>query len=528
MFLLDQMLQYGEKPMRLDKLKITSQWKNLSGFCIDFDESRDITVLIGRNGSAKSNLLEALILIFSELGRHGKSPFSYELEYDIEGKHVHLIGEAGKAPTGQVDGQKAPLNTIRESLLPKYIVGYYSGTSDRFKELFYPYDKEALGKTLGESPDNAKLELRRFIYARPIHGLFSLLAFYFSDDKEVVKFLEELPRIEAFDSVLITLKEPRWAKKGSTADDFWGATGPVLNLLKAIKRYSLAPFSTKATIKTDFTRKETKEFIYLYLPDLHALRSLAKEYGDDPGAFFQALDTMRLSELIDDNSFRVNVSVKGVNGAIHTRQLSEGEQQLLTVLGLMRFTRKAGSLYLLDEPDTHLNPAWGVEYLERLRKIGGIDSNSHTLLATHDPLLVSGLLKEEIRALYRNASGQIIAVEPEESPRGTGVSGVLTSPLFGLESQLDPYSLGVLKQIYEISIDKNYPDRKQELARLRKLVPGLSPTDSSPDPYRNIAKLAYELATDRVLETDKDHDWKSKAIERLTSKLYEEAGAIKE
>jgi hypothetical protein len=34
--------------------------------------------------------------------------------------------------------------------------------------------------------------------------------------------------------------------------------------------------------------------------------------------------------------------------------LSEGEQQLLMVLGLMRFTKSHQSLVLLDEPDTHL------------------------------------------------------------------------------------------------------------------------------------------------------------------------------
>ena len=136
---------------------------------------------------------------------------------------------------------------------------------------------------------------------------------------------------------------------------------------------------------------------------------------------------MRLSGLIED--FRVRVRVSGSVGPIHTRQLSEGEQQLLTVLGLMRFTRNEGSLYILDEPDTHLNPAWGVEYLDYLRKVGGIHRNSHTLLATHDPLLVAGLCREEIRVLTRGSDGRIVAATPEENPRGTGVASVLTSPL---------------------------------------------------------------------------------------------------
>ncbi len=514
--------------MRIDKLKIKSSWKNLEGFDIDFDEGFDVSVLIGRNGSAKSNLLEVLIHIFKALDSLEALPFAYEIEYDIFDKHVHLNGETDKNPLALVDGKKTSLKDVHDNLLPRYVVGYYSGSSDRFRELFYKYDKQALQKTLVDSSNQEKLDLRKFIYARPIHGLFSLLAFYLSNDHEVEKFLNELPRIEGFDSVLISLTKPSWARKGSIAEDFWGAKGPVRDLLEAIKRHSLAPFSTKASVKTSFSKRETKEFIYLYLPDLEALHALASEYGNDPGEFFQALDTMRLSELIDDDSFRVKVRVKGAKGAIHSRQLSEGEQQLLTVLGLMRFTRNASSLYLLDEPDTHLNPAWGVEYLDRLRKIGGIDKDSHTILATHDPLLVSGLRKEEIRVLYRNSKGKIISTEPEESPRGRGVSGVLTSPLFGLESQLDPFSLRVLKRIYEISSNKDHPNRQTHLARLRKLVPDLAPTDTSPDPYRNIAKLAYEVAMDRVMNSDQEHDLKRVTVERLAAILFEGAGGVEE
>jgi predicted ATPase len=486
--------------MRIDKLKITSPWKNLEGFTIDFDETCDVTVLIGRNGSAKSNLTEAIIHIIRNLDLNTESLFSYEFDYQMGENKVSISGIAGtKGAKAKVNGKVTSKDEIREKWLPKYLVGYYSGESDRFRELFYEYDNQALQQTLTDQP-KATLKLRSRICARPVHGLFALLAFYFSDDTEVTEFLGSLPRIEAFDSVLIELRKPSWAKPKSKAIDFWGARGPVREVLEALRRHSLAPFIRTVTEQKDFRHRESIEMMYLYLPDLKALHAVAKEYGNDPRIFFQAIDTMRLSEFIDEtrNSFRVKVRVKGASGAIGSRQLSEGEQQLLTVLGLMRFTRDESSLYLLDEPDTHLNPAWGVEYLDRLRKIGGIDKNSHTIIATHDPLLVAGLRKEEIRVLYRATSGKIVAEMPKESPRGTGVANVLTSPLFGLESQLDAFSLRVLKRIYEVSLDDQAPNRQRHLERLRKLVPALAPLDSSPDPYRNIAKTAYELALEAV------------------------------
>ncbi len=391
-----------------------------------------------------------------------------------------------------------------------------------FDELFAKHDLKARNLTLtpaavGTAPQ--KLQLRRFIRARPVHGLFALLAFYFAKDDAAKQFLSELPRIEGFDSALLVVHKPSWAKSRNRPEDFWGAKGPVRDLLDCIHRYALAPFSRRLRVKSDFAKHETRELVYLYLPDFNALDAVAAEYEHDPVSLFQALDTMRLSGLIED--FRVRVRVSGATGAIHTRQLSEGEQQLLTVLGLMRFTRNAESLYLLDEPDTHLNPAWEVDYLERLRTIGGIDRCSHTIIATHDPLLVAGLRKEEIRVLNRQQSGQIVATEAEESPRGRGIASLLTSPLYGLESQLDPFSLRVLKRIYEVSLTDRGPKRTRHLRRLRNLIPPFELDESSPDPYRNIARKAYQIAQQNILQSGEESEKKLVMIDRLAEQLFE-------
>lgn len=507
--------------MKISKLEITSCWKNLEGFSIDFNVEKDVVVVLGRNGSAKSNLLETLITIFRDIDLKNKSEFSYKIEYSIKNELVIVEAEANKVAKGRVKNSVISLSELRINWIPKYIVGYYSGVSDRFEALFKEHDKLALNETLHEIRPGEILTFRRFICARPSHGLYALLAFYLADDKVIDTFLKQYPRIETFDSALIVLKKPIWAKPSSSSSDFWGAKGPVGDLLQKIKNQSLAPFTRTVTIKTDFRRRETKELLYLFLPDLKALHSISTEYGGDPKAFFQALDTMRLSELLED--FRVRVKVKGASTSIHTRQLSEGEQQLLTVLGLMRFTQDEESLYILDEPDTHLNPAWGLDYLDHLRTIGGINQKSHTILATHDPLLVAGLLKEEIKILSRSESGSIAAIQPEDSPRGTGVAGVLTSELYGLESQLDNFSLKVLKRIYEVSFLENYPLKKRHLQRLRNIIPGLAATDTSPDPYRNIAKIAYKQAVDLVIHSSENLDFKIQAINNLSSLLYNEA-----
>ena len=516
--------------MRIDTLEIKSPWKNLEGLKVDFDENCDVAVIIGRNGSAKSNLLESIITIFRNIDLGEPAAFSYEIRYFLNGAAVLVQSEVGQQAKASVNEKKISLDTLKGEWTPKYVVGYYSGVSDRFEELFRRHDKRALDATLkARSGEEAptRLEFRRFICARPVHGLFALLAFYYSDDAQVGEFLTSHPRIESFDSALLTVRKPVWAKRGATAEDFWGAKGPVRDLMETFRSHSLAPISRKITVKPDFRRREAREVIHLFIPDIDALRGLARKYGADPKALFQALDTMRLSGLIED--FRVRVRVKGASGPIHTRQLSEGEQQLLTVLGLMRFTREESSLYILDEPDTHLNPRWSIEYLGHLRKIGGIHRNSHTILATHQPLLVAGLRREEIRVMSRSADGRIFATKPDESPRGTGVAGVLTSPLYGLESQLDEFSLRVLQSIYRVSLTETGERRKAKLRRLRKLVPALETVESSPDPYRNIARDAYALALEKIVGADEiESESRHNQVERLASKLFSETQEIKE
>ncbi|UTW32806.1 AAA family ATPase [Idiomarina loihiensis] len=59
--------------MKLDYLEIRDGFKNIQNLKLDFDDSQLLTVLIGRNGSGKSNVIEALVRIFRALDLGGRS-----------------------------------------------------------------------------------------------------------------------------------------------------------------------------------------------------------------------------------------------------------------------------------------------------------------------------------------------------------------------------------------------------------------------------------------------------------------------
>lgn len=146
------------------------------------------------------------------------------------------------------------------------------------------------------------------------------------------------------------------------------------------------------------------------------------------------VESTYISDLIEE--VRIKIKKKNVKGEIKFKELSEGEQQLLTVIGLLKFTKDEESLILLDEPDTHLNPIWKWRYLRYLKDVITDEDSTQIIINTHDPLVIGGLVKEQVRMFVDN-KGTITTSPPDINPKGLGVAGILTSELFGLPTILD-------------------------------------------------------------------------------------------
>ena len=66
--------------MRINSLYI-SDYKLLKDFTINF--SKNVSILIGINGSGKSSILECVAQIFSDGYLQEKSKFGFKLEYEL-------------------------------------------------------------------------------------------------------------------------------------------------------------------------------------------------------------------------------------------------------------------------------------------------------------------------------------------------------------------------------------------------------------------------------------------------------------
>ena len=75
--------------MRIHELKIL-KFRNLRNFEIHFDKV-PIAVLLGKNGAAKSNLIEFLAHIFAELELEEEKPqYSYYLRYECRRREIEI------------------------------------------------------------------------------------------------------------------------------------------------------------------------------------------------------------------------------------------------------------------------------------------------------------------------------------------------------------------------------------------------------------------------------------------------------
>jgi predicted ATPase len=513
--------------LRLDRLWI-GNFKNLVDVAIDFDEKSLTTVLIGRNATAKSNLIEALVQIFRTIDLGENPPFKYRLEYVCRGKHIEIDADPARTRSIKitVDTKALSLNkfakTSGRSFLPSNVFGYYSGTCRRLEQYFDKHQERFYRQLL-----NGKARpLRPLFYARAIHSQYVLLAFFSFEDKEALDFLLDYLGIVGFENATFVLKQPKWyQKRQAKGDMFWGARGVVRGFLENLHSIAIAPIKRTERVPATMGGSRREERLYLRIEDLTSLRKLAAKYQNNV-EFFKTLESTYISDLIHE--LKIRVKKQGAIEGLEFSELSEGEQQLLTVLGLLKFTKEEESLFLLDEPDTHLNPAWKLEYMELLQRVVGRNETSHIIVVTHDPLLIGGLRKEQVQVFrFLEPDRRIVVTPPEEDPIGMGVAGLLTSDLFGLPTTLDRETQEKLDRKRELATREKGQltlGEKEELGRLDDELAKMGFLSAFRDPLYSLFLTElrkYEQFRKPAL-TSKERAEQAKLAKEIVAKLKEE------
>ncbi|MHA4811012.1 AAA family ATPase [Flavitalea flava] len=483
--------------MRIDKIHIQSQFKNLKDFKIDIDEKSMETVLIGLNATGKSNFFEALIIIFRDLDldREPEPAFDYFIKYTCKGNKIEILYTQNDGYTFVINENKlrgkADFFKNKDEYLPRHIFIYYSGISERLKDLYSEHEKRYYSEIIKDDAKYEKFDrIRRIFLVQNIHANFALIAFYMFRDREqeTIDFLKKELKIYDFGSALFILKQPEWSKVKKEADQFWNAKGLVRRFIEDLWLFSLAPIYHEQRVSTNYKKAETLHLLYLFLSDKESFQSLVDLKYSDKIQLFNALESIHISDLLFD--VKIKVWKENVQGELAMGELSEGEKQLLTVLGLLKFTKDEESLILLDEPDTHLNPLWKWKYLEYIDQVVKRPESTQIIFCTHDPLVIGSMEKSQVRIFSKDKKGITSVIEPDISPKGLGVAGILTSELFGLATTLDKETQEKLnrKRYLQGKLNRDGLLKKEheEYQTLKKVLDNLGFYDQTNDELYNM------------------------------------------
>ncbi|MCG3145703.1 MAG: DNA replication and repair protein RecF [Gammaproteobacteria bacterium] len=594
--------------MKIHELKIKG-FRNLRNFEITFTE--DITMLLGKNGSAKSNLIEAIALIFSKIELGEPAPFAYFLRYECNSRTVEIDAGYGqttsfrvKAGAEEIDydsfvNEKAPAQFAEAEteetaepadeesrpqhrkyapFFPSNVFIYYSGQSDRLANACAPV-KEKYESELREGNDP---RLRRVFLTDGSHSSLILFTFFAEASQWAKDFLLERLGITDLLSVRLSLSRPQYldttergypSLRPEVESKYWYASGRVLKTLKVLQQGSIP--------LRDFRKVSEKELLESYREGtplslepvdsqyiqssapqrLHRLHfyfgssgqpdalcgklllengfPLLLESGGSlllnsalrPKDLFQRLDDLRLDGYGLELHFRLKL--ERASESVSLTHLSEGEQQLLTVIGLLRFTKDNDTLFLLDEPDTHLNPQWSYEYKKMLEEAMEGASGSQIIMATHDPVLIAGLTKENVRLMERKGVAEapdeaewiIEARPPDEDPQGKGVARILEGELFGLPSILDQDSLNKLEEKRRLAFkeEKLTEEEEARLNQLARETQDIDLTTHIEDPlYTHFVNAIVNHEDYLLLKRHYSTDSRFAALKRISEKVREE------
>tara|TARA_R110002020_G_scaffold235128_3_gene447276 strand:+ start:893 stop:2584 length:1692 start_codon:yes stop_codon:yes gene_type:complete len=359
--------------MRLEKIKINTRFKNLENFEIDFSKKDGVTVLIGNNGSGKSNILEAISSIFAGLYDNKYNPsFNYELTYTKDTYKVEVKFENGAYETKV----NTTVTALKSEHLPSQIVSSYSGEESRLWETYYkPFYDEYTKALKGASIPDSEL-----IYINKYYWNIALLTLHFYDFgafDDIRKFCQDTLGIQKvnyikFDFDIQTLEN--WLKNPN----------PVTNLVMTL--------NPNKDVSIQMTLEEFKEKLD-FINEIDLFKYLA--------AAFMPKDDKVITRIEID-----------YNTGLKSESLSEGEKKLLLIMLILEVIGDENSLILLDEPDSHIH----LSNKEQIEKLLKTYSNRENIITTHSPTLTHNFDLKHITMLSKKANNdaQVEAMEKQK------------------------------------------------------------------------------------------------------------------
>ena len=390
--------------MRLKSVFI-SQYKNLKNFSLSFDGASFIDVFVGKNGSGKSNLFEALIEIFRhlyEFDNKGEIGFEYTVKYEISGTKTEIAWRAGKL---SVNGKAR--KTIGDTSLPDNVLIYYSGHNDTVSGLVQRYEAD-FGKRIKGANSN---ESRRFIGIGSEYKQL-LLAVLLAQPAEnrarqficqklgIAKLGMRKPGTDDLTEPVLRLvfERPTYAigdkynvEYNSADDRYWKAEGITKGFLDRLTQ-CIVQSPGDMTVSEGYFASDDRYILYV------DIAKLQQEFADFTAQeLFRQFDNLKTLGMLADITVPLTLT-SGLDASI--AHFSDGQFQSVYIYSIVELFKDRNCLTLLDEPDAFLHPEWQFDFLRQVFEItDAAAKTSHVLMSSHSASTIA-CAKESVINLF--------------------------------------------------------------------------------------------------------------------------------
>lgn len=390
--------------MRLKSLYI-SQYKNLREFSLSFDDNSFIDVFVGKNGSGKSNLFEALLEIFRHLDQLGHADndiaFDYRLNYEIDSKAIEIEWKDGKLRINQEEDRK----TLGQTPFPENILIYYSGHNTTVSDLVARYEEAFRRRIKGANLEDS----RRFVGIGPEYKALLLAVLlvqlegtsartFICQKLGIDKFGITKPGTDVLtEPVLrIELQRPEYAqgKKdfdielNDETDRYWKAEGITKDFLDALSNCVWGN-ADNLTVPEGYLSRLDRYVLYL------SINKLQQTFSGKLQELFRQFDNLKTLSMLADISVPLRLT-SGTEGNIS--HFSDGQFQSVYIYSIIELFKDRNCLTLLDEPDAFLHPEWQFEFLQQVFEITDTEAkHNHVLMSSHSAVTLIPHEKKKIK-----------------------------------------------------------------------------------------------------------------------------------
>lgn len=468
----------------LRRFAMSSDYRSLAKFdCTyhldhcDSDETSPIC-LVGLNGSGKSNLIEAIAEVFcflelinlpwkkvaSTTSRYRQNRHLFEIEYTLEDEHGAQLIRIRKTKksgadffTVADDGIETLINSEDERLrvLPRRIIGYSSGLNETVSHPFLRtrtiYSEEVREAAFHESANPARVSDTRTLYMDYESNAAIIISNYIFRPSKELAVIEDFTRVHGVASFRIRFNR-KLPDKPAERSKVW-LTSELESFLKSFILCAGAQYDqTQASYDLKFTmnpetvrlfRKEfqTAERLFMAMHKWSLLNALVlSEKQRDvylrtditKGALERPPSVPPSDRVFNIAELKLKLSSPEIE--IDYSGLSDGEHQFIQVFGTALLFSEPGTLFLLDEPESHFNPEWRTKFNSTLNRLPNGNRQEY-IISTHSPFIVSGSRQGNVYKFTR--TGARVQCEPINFETYGASFDVLLKKLFSIDSLID-------------------------------------------------------------------------------------------